>query len=55
MALGVVQFNKGAQVLVDVTDAILPCASPDRQLLVLADKMDTIRLRKADVTAEQET
>ena len=55
VALGVTQFNKGAQVLVDATEAVIPQASSSRQLSVLADRMDTIRLRKADDSAKLET
>jgi len=51
----VMQFNNCAQVLADATNTVLPCISPSQQLLVLADKMDTTRLRKADVALKDET
>lgn len=55
VAMGIVQFNKGAQVLVDVTAAIVPQAGPSSQLLELAGKMDKTRLRKSDTAAKLES
>ena len=55
VALGIAQFNKGAQVLVDATEAVIPQVSSSHQLSVLADRMDKTRLRKADVAANLET
>ena len=38
--LGIVQFNKGAKMLIDVTAAIVPQAGPSRQLSALVDRCD---------------
>ena len=34
---GVMKFTKGAQVLANATNTVLPCVSPNQQLLVLAE------------------
>ena len=52
---GVMQFNNGAPVLADATNTVLQCVSPNQPSLVLADKVDTTRLRKADVAVQDET
>ena len=44
VAMGIIQFNKGAQVLLDATAAVVPQASPSCQLSELADQMDKTRL-----------
>ena len=40
IVVGIVQFNKGAQMLIDVTTAVVPQAGTSRQLSTLAVKMD---------------
>ncbi len=55
VALEIVQFNKGAQMLIDATTAVVPQAGPSRQLSALAVKMDHERLRQADAAATLES
>ena len=44
VAMGIIQFNKGAQVLLNATAAVVPQASSNCQLSELADRMDKSRL-----------
>ena len=55
IVVGIVQFNKGAQMLVDATTAVIPQAGPSRQLSALAVKMYQERLRQADAAANLES
>jgi hypothetical protein len=53
--MGVVQFNKGAQVLIDATATVISQTGPSSQLLQLAKKMDRTCLHKADLAAKLES
>ena len=55
VALGIVQFNIGAQMLIDATTAVVPQAGPSHQLSALAVKMDNERLRQADAAVNVES
>ena len=55
VALEIVQFNKGAQMLIDATTAVVPQAGPSCQFSALAVKMDHERLRQADAAATLES
>ncbi|KAI0230495.1 hypothetical protein LSAT2_019165, partial [Lamellibrachia satsuma] len=54
VAMGIVQFNKGAQIFIDATAAVVPQAGPSCQLSKLVGKMDKTRLRKSDAAAKLE-
>ena len=55
-ALGIVQFNRGGQVLVDAATAVLDLPeSPNSQLAVVAASMDRRRIRQAIESAKAET
>ena len=55
VAMGVVQFNKGSDMLLKAVEAVAPQAGPGSQLCVLAERQDRSRLRKAEVVARVET
>ena len=55
VAMGVVQFNIGSDMLITASEAVTPQASASTQLSSLAVRQDLNRLRKADVAAKAET
>ena len=55
VAMGVVQFNKGSEMLVSATEAVAPQASGSAQLSQLTVRQDLARLRKADTALKAET
>ena len=55
VAMGVVQFNVGSDMLITASEAVAPQASASTQLSSLAVRQDLNRLRKADVAAKAET
>ena len=55
VAMGVVQFNNGSDMLVKAAEAVAPQAGSSSQLSMLAKRQDRSRLRKAEVAAKLET
>ena len=51
VAMGVVQFNVGSDMLISTSEAVAPQAASSSQLSLLAVRQDLTRLRKADVAA----
>ena len=51
VAMGVVQFNVGSDMLMSASEAVAPQAASSTQLSSLAVRQDINRLRKADVAA----
>ena len=55
MAMGVVQFNVGSDMLMSASEAVAPQAASSTQLSSLAVRQDINLLRKAEVAARAET
>ena len=55
VAMGVVQFNKGSDMLLKAVEAVAPQAGSSSQLSMLAKRQDRSRLRKTEVAAKLET
>ena len=55
VAMGVVQFNVGSDMLISASEAVAPQAASSTQLSSLAVRQDINRLRKAEVAAKAET